>query len=107
WATHAQRLDLNDVKVWWAKWGTGSQAHVGPVRASILAQLPLTLRQLGVRESPELSGALSRAEKAQRRREQASGDRLPAAIAAERRTLDELGELIQTPEHQRFLWNRV
>ena len=37
WAVQALGLDRSRVQHWWKRWGTGSQAQVVPVRASILA----------------------------------------------------------------------
>ena len=56
WAVQVLGLERRRVQDWWARWGTGSQAQVVPVRASILANLPLTLRRLDVQER----GALQR-----------------------------------------------
>ena len=92
------------MKDWWAQWGTGSQADLGPVLASIKAHLPLTLRQLDVQEREPLREALREAEQAQRKREQASTE---ANLKAEKEALNRLAELIKEPEHQTFLWGRV
>ena len=108
WAVHILRVDLQAVRAWWSRWGTGSQAQVGPVRASILAHLPLTLHQLDVRECPPLWDALRDAQRAQRKREQAPPAQLRDAMKAERSALDRLASLIcDDPQHQRFLWERV
>ncbi len=108
WAIRILRLDRQAVRAWWLQWGTGSQAQVGPVRASILAHLPLTLHQLDVRECPPLRDALRDAQRAQRRREQAPPAQLQEAIDAERAALDHLSALIvDDPDHRRFLWGRV
>lgn len=105
WAVRVLRLDLHKVQTWWSRWGTGSQAQVGPVQASILAHLPLTLHQLDIRECEALKQALAEAQRAQRRREQAP---VAATIQAERIALDTLGQMIRDdPDHQRFLWSRV
>jgi hypothetical protein len=99
------RADRPKVQSWWKRWGTGSQVHVGPVQASILAHLPLTLRQLDVRGCEALTEAQRLAERAQRHREQ---ERSREAQNAEHKALDHLGSLIlEHPEHQRFLWERV
>ena len=102
--TEVLRLDRDAVPTWWKRWGTGSQNHVAPVRASILAHLPLTLRQLGVKECGSLHDALTHATRAQRRREQEPG---PATIKTERAALDDLAQHIEEPAHQRFLLDRV
>lgn len=108
WAVHVLRLDLPTVRVWWSRWGTGSQAQVGPVRASVLAHLPLTLRQLNVHGCPALWDGLRGAERAQRRREQAPPTDLRDAMDAERAALDQLaGLIVDDPGHRRFLWQRV
>jgi hypothetical protein len=108
WAVRVLRLDLQRVRSWWSRWGTGSQAQVGPVQASILAHLPLTLHQLDVRDSDPLREALRDAQRAQRRREQAPQDQIRDAMDTERAALDKLASLIRdVPEHQRFLWTRV
>ena len=72
--------------------------------ASIKAHLPLTLRQLDVRDSEPLRAALRAAERAQRKREQAPSDR---TISIERESLDSLENLLKAREHQEFLWTRV
>ncbi len=108
WAVRILEAELDAVRRWWSRWGTGSQAQVGPVRASILAHLPLTLRHLDVRDCVPLREALREADWAQRRREQAPSSQIREAIAAERSALDRLADLIRSdPEHQRFLWRRV
>jgi hypothetical protein len=106
WAVRALHLDEQAVGSWWSQWGVGSQAQIGPVQASILAHLPLTLQHLNVRERPELNDALRNAQRAQRMREQVPQFR--EAIDAERLALDHLASLIrEDPDHQRFLWTRV
>lgn len=108
WAARVLRVDVQVARSWWSRWGTGSQAQVAPVQASILAHLPLTLRQLDVNECIPLRDALRDAERAQRRREQAPSSKIREAIAAERSALDTLAALIrEVPEHQLFLWQRV
>ena len=97
-------LDRVAVRTWWKPWGTGSQSHVAPVRASILANLPLTLRQLGVKECGSLHNALTHATRVQRRREQAPS---LETIKAERAALNDLAQHIEEPAHQRFLLDRV
>ena len=104
WAVQFLELDRDKVKAWWSRWGTGSQADLGPVLASIRAHLPLTLRQLDVQEREPLRDALREAEQAQRKREQAPAE---ATLKAEREALDRLAKLIEEPEHQTFLWGRV
>jgi hypothetical protein len=108
WAVQVLRLDLQNVRSWWSRWGTGSQAQVGPVQASVLAHLPLTLHQLDVRECEPLRDALREAQRAQRRREQASPVQIREAMDTERAALDRLASLIRdNPDHQTFLWSRV
>lgn len=108
WADRVLRLDLQRVRAWWSRWGTGSQAQVGPVQASILAHLPLTLNQLDVRECEALRDALREAQRAQRRREQAPPAQIREAMDTERAALDKLASLIRdNREHQHFLWTRV
>ena len=108
WAGRFLKLDLQSVRAWWSRWGTGSQAQVGPVQASILAHLPLTLHQLDVRECEALRDALKDAQRAQRRREQAPPAQIHNAMNAERAALDKLASLIRdNQEHQHFLWSRV
>ena len=108
WAVRFLQLDLQSVRAWWSRWGTGSQAQVGPVQASILAHLPLTLHQLDVRECEALRDALKDAQRAQRRREQAPPAQIHNAMNAERAALDKLASLIRdNQEHQHFLWSRV
>ena len=104
WACRYLKLDREKVNVWWSSWGEGSQAEFGPVLASIMAHLPLTLQQLGVKESEQLQDALRKAERTQRKRERApSAD----ALKLEREALDHLAVLIKEPRHQEFLWQRV
>ena len=105
WAVKVLRLNHERVQAWWQQWQSDSPVHVTPVRASILAHLPLTLRQLGVRECAALQDALNRTERAQRRREQAVGDDIGRAIRYERDKLKKLGNLI--PEHSGFLRKRI
>ncbi len=106
WAVRVLHLELHQVRAWWSRWGTGSQAQVGPVRASILAHLPLTLRQLDVGGSELLGTALREAERTQRRREQTP--HLCDAVDAERSALDRLAALVDDrAEHEQFLWGRV
>ena len=104
WAVQYLRLDREQVKAWWSRWGQGSQADFGPVLASLKAHLPLTLQQLDVRGSEPLQDALREAERAQRKREQAPSDE---ALKFERIALDRLAALIEEPQCQRFLWKRV
>ncbi len=106
WATNYLKLDRERVKAWWSKWGGSSETDLNPVLASIKAHLPLTLQQLDVRESGPLRDALREAKRAQRKREQAPpSDQM--AIRIERDALEHLANLIETSEHQRFLWRRV
>jgi hypothetical protein len=108
WTVHALRLDYQIVQLWWSRWGTGSQAQVGPVQASIHANLPLTLQQLDVRECEKLKDALQHAQRAQRRREQSPTRQIDEAIRIEREALSNLASLIKNePDNQRFIWNRV
>jgi hypothetical protein len=108
WAVWVLRLDPQLVRVWWSRWGTGSQAQIGPVRASILAHLPLTLHQLDVRDCAALRDALDEAQRAQRRREQAPEAQSRDAMITERKAFKRLDKLIcNSPEHQHFLWSRV
>jgi hypothetical protein len=108
WAVRVLGLDLQRVRAWWSRWGTGSQAQVGPVQASILAHLPLTLHQLDVRECEALKDALMEAQRAQRRREQAPPTQIATAIETERASLAKLASLIRdNRDHQQFLWSRV
>ena len=104
WAVQFLKLDREQVNLWWSRWGKTSQADLGPVLASIRANLPLTLRQLDVQEREPLREALREADQAQRKREQASTE---ANLKAEREALDRLAKLIEEPEHQTFLWRRV
>ena len=105
WAVRVLRVGRRRVQEWWARWGRGSQAEVGPVRATILAHLPLTLGQLGVQECTPLKGALKRATRAQRRRVQEPHN--DDAIRDERKALDGLALLLEVPENQHFLLSRV
>jgi hypothetical protein len=105
WAVRVLKLDRTKVDEWWSRWGTGSQAQVGPVQASILANLPRTLRDLNIRDCEPLRDALRKAETAQRKREQSQ---TRDAITAEREALDHLAALIRDEaKHQQFLWERV
>ena len=104
WAVGFLNLERESVRESWSQWGRTSQADVGPVRASIMAKLPLTLHQLGVRECDPLRVALRQAEIAQRKREQM---RSQDAMDEERHTLVRLAELIQTPPIGMFLAGRV
>ena len=101
WATKYLKLDRERVKDWWAR---RPAADLRPVLASINAHLPLTLRQLDVRDSEPLRVALRAAERAQRKREQAPSDE---TIRIERESLDRLANIIRADEHQEFLWRRV
>ena len=108
WAVRVLGLDRQQVRAWWSRWGMGSQAQVGPVQASILAHLPLTLQQLDVQDNRTLRDTLREAQRAQRRREQATASQIRDAMDVERAALDKLALLIREhPEHQRFLWLRV
>ena len=104
WAVRYLKLDREQVTNWWSRWGQGSQADFGPVLASIKAHLPLTLQQLDVKESEALRDALRKAERAQRKREQALSEK---ALRLEREALDRLAPLIEEPQHQEFLWKRI
>ena len=106
WATRCLGLDRERVNNWWSRWGETSAADLSPVRASIMFHLPLTLRQLNVGDSEPLRDALTAADRAQRKREQ---EQPPSSrtIRMERDSLDRLANLIETGEHQEFLWWRV
>lgn len=104
WAVRCLKLDREQVKAWWSRWGKGSQADLLPVLASLNAHLPLTLQQLDVREHEPLRDALREAERAQRKREQAPTDE---ALKFERNALDRLAAFIREPQCQRFVWKRV
>ena len=104
WATRYLKLDRERVDAWWSGWGEGSQADFDPVLASIKAHLPLTLQQLDVKESEPLRDALREAERAQRKREQASSEE---TLKFEKEALNRLAALIKEPQHQSFLWKRV
>ena len=104
WTVGFLGLERERVREWWRRWGMTSQASVGPVRASILAKLPLTLHQLGVRDCEPLRMALRETEAAQRRREQMHS---PGAMDAERDALVRLAESIETVENEAFLAGRV
>lgn len=110
WAYHVLGIERCDVvDRWWERW-TGGQVEVAPVRASILAHLPLTLRQLGVHDRPQLQEALANAERAQRRRDQVEATEtreVRKAIGTERAKLKLLGELVAEPQHSEFLRRRV
>ncbi|MBA2883174.1 hypothetical protein HNR65_003535 [Desulfosalsimonas propionicica] len=108
WAKRVLNIEIQQVRQWWTKWGTGSQAYIGPVQASILAHLPQTFYQLDVRECAELRDALKNAQRAQRRREQAPSAQLNKAIRDERSALEKLGSLVRNePEYQKFIWYRM
>ena len=104
WATKYLKLDRERVNDWWSQWGESSKADLRPVLASIKAHLPLTLRQLNVGDSEPLRDALRKAERTQRKREQAPSDQ---TIRIERESLDRVANLIKTSEHQEFLWKRI
>jgi len=107
WTVNVLQLDYEQVKNWWSEWGEGSQAQIAPVKASIDAHLPLTLQQLDVKSCPDLYEAMLKAQKAQRRREQAAPDNREA-INSERNALKDLASLIKNnAEHQAFVWKRV
>lgn len=107
WAVRVLKLDPLKVSQTWARDAESSQTQVRPVRASILAHLPLTLRQLDVRESKPLEEALRNAERAQRTREQAPDQKMKAAMDAERSALEKLAQLVCEKGHQPFLLGRV
>ena len=104
WATQYLELDREKISRWWSQWGKSSQADLGPVLASIKAHLPLTLRQLDVKENESLRNGLREAEQAQRKREQAPSHE---TLEIERNAVDRLANLIEAPDHQTFLWQRV
>ncbi len=90
------------------KLAEGSQLAVEPVRACILASLPLTLRQLNVNDHRPLMDALLNAESAQRRRAQAPMNRMVEAARAEREALESLAKTItESTDHDAFLRARV
>ena len=107
WAVKYLNVDRGRMLEWWWRWGTGSQAQVEPVRALILANLPLTLRRLDVRECPALQKAVTNAERAQRRRGQAAGQEPYVAADSAKQALDSLASLIDEPQHSGFLRGRV
>lgn len=108
WGVHALGLPPETVRNWWKNWGTVSQAQIAPVRASILAHLPLTLLQINVRDHEDLKKALQKAQNAQRWREQASHYDVNKALRHEKNALDNLSSLIQKNEdNQRFILRRV
>ena len=104
WASQYLELDREKVSLWWSQWAKSSQADLGPVLASIKAHLPLTLQQLDVKQSEPLRNTLREAEQAQRKREQAPS---PETLEIERKAVDRLAKLIEAPDHQTFLWQRV
>jgi hypothetical protein len=107
WCRHALRVPLGHISEV-VKLAEGSQLAVEPVRACILASLPLTLRQLNVNEHRPLMGALRTAESAQRRRAQAPLAGMTAAAGAEREALELLGKTItESTAHDAFLRARV
>ncbi|HXH25011.1 MAG TPA: hypothetical protein VNI78_07160, partial [Vicinamibacterales bacterium] len=107
WGGRVLKLDQQSIRQWWSRYGESSQTQVQPVRASILAHLPLTLRQLDVRDSKPLAEALRKAERAQRAREQAPRKETQAAMDAERAALECLAQLVCDKKHQPFLLQRV
>lgn len=107
WAERALELSHDDVLNWWNKWGKGSQVPIRPVRASILAHLPLTLRQLGVHDNEALRMTLSEAERAQQKREQAADSEIEGRAITERKALQTLGELIGENANSAFVRQRV
>lgn len=98
WACRHLGLDREHVKAWWSRWGKQSQADLGPVLESIKSNLPLTLRQLDVRQNGPLRDALRKAERARRKRQ---------SFKVEKKALDHLSTLIEEPTHHEFLWKRV
>ena len=104
WASQYLELDREKISRWWSEWGMSSRADLAPVLASIKAHLPLTLQQLGVKESEPLRTALREAEQAQRKREQAPSHE---TLEIERKAVNRLANLIEAPDHQTFLWQRV
>ena len=113
WAARVLRMEVHDVRRWWKHWWTGEQGEVAPVRALILADLPLTLQHLGVHDRPPLQEALVIAKQTRLKRVQAEVTEAtePAEAQQARRTekaaLKRLGELITVPEHSAFLRERV
>ena len=104
WATRYLHLDRERVREWWSQWSESSKTDLRPVRASIKAHLPLTLRQLNVGGNKPLRDALRTAEQAQRKHDQAPSTE---TRKDKRESLDRLAQLIKAPEHKRFLWKRV
>ena len=104
WAVGCLGLDREGVKARWSRTGEASQSQTEfrPVLASIRAHLPLTLRQLDVQQNKPLHDALRKAERTQRKREQAPSRK---RLENEREALEHLATLIV--EHQPFLWGRV
>ena len=110
WAENVLGICRSKVREWWKNWETGSQAQVDQVRTSIIAHLPLTLRQLGVHDYESLQTPLRNAERAQREREQAAPLRereQMEALAKERDTLQRLRAQVEVPTHSEFLRKRV
>ncbi len=108
WACSVLRVERARLRAFWSEWGTGSQAALGPVRASILAHLPLTLRQLNVNEHAPLAALLAAAEKAQRRRDQAPAHKAEAAVREERKALDALAAaMTESSDHHKFVLERI
>jgi FtsZ-binding cell division protein ZapB len=109
WGKNVLKIEMNQIRAWWSNWGTGSQAQVAPVRASILSHLPLTLHQLDVSERYELKTALKKAQRSQRKREQAVSNNksVKNAIQNEQNALKKLSELMNEPENHQFIWQRV
>lgn len=107
WAERALGFSHDDALNWWKKWGKGSQVPIRPVRASILAHLPLTLRQLGVHDNEALRMTLSEAERAQQKREQAADSEIEGRAKTERKALRTLGELIGENANSAFVRQRV
>lgn len=108
WTSKILKLELQQVRAWWSHWGSGSQAQIQTVQASILAHLPLTLKELGVQDCEPLRNALKGARRAQIRRERASSSQLREATDAERTALDKLASLIRDDStHREFLLGRI
>ena len=117
WADRVLRIGRPTVYRWWKRWRTGEQVEVAPVRAWILADLPLTLQHIGVHDRqqsvhdhPRLQDALANAKRARQKRVQADTTEATEdqrAIRTERDMLKRLGELIAERQHSEFLRRRV
>jgi len=107
WTERVLQVERKIFNEWWKIWADSSQVQIRPVKSSILAHLPLTLQTLDVSEKTEIFTALQEAQKAQRRREQASPNNIHDANMAERKALDNLSDLITQQRNHHFIWSRV